>query len=1804
MGHALDENNGLGGLNFDDEARHIPKGDYVNARNIRNAINSVNRGKTVTNIKGNTLIAESCLPYNNNVFPTGRNKVIGSVEDTKYNTVIYFVWNSGGQHQILRYYRNETSPANPYGVVKQVIQYDFGWTNRTRINSANIIYGTQEAGADSELTGDLLYWCDKKPREINITKAELCGKKKCWDVYFPATTDEIPPTTTFYFKNFSGTTIFTKAVNTDGLVTQTGVTINFTTVFPFDQIEVIGYDLTGVTEITISGTTGNNRTFTVRSVEVSGLFVIQSRLTVNETVTSEAAFGAAISYTIGGNQRYDIIQSVVSAINSDSNSPVEAIGCNCSLEFCEKVAGTVWTIESDTDTNLISAKNWYGATLIERFFDRCKWPAMNAPQALFAKDTAYEPNYVQRKVFQFRLEYDYDNLERSSLGVWSQIPINNLGCDGTSDTSYNYIDINFNDSLIANAETLVVLKKIRFIARELNTGSDRAVIALEPCDFLDYINGQWVCHFKFYNDIISSPIDAALAAKLFDNVPLESNDERFVKNRLVEGGILEGYDAPECVNAKAQMEFGDTPNPTLYKVKFYVRVLTYGLSDGEQAGATFYDAFPSLKKYPFWNPYYTIVRGGIFHDTSRVDNDFAFYGGGGFGRGAGGDFGITTGMETTYDQRIPEGGFPVYLAGTKYFAISKQISVGLATDSDGALDTSTSEKKDAIGDYLYGTSNNGGDLYSEVTLMVPAGEYVARVASHWCSFGDKLEKGFMYDLSAGTSYQKTSTNVWGTVGANGFPLTTWNKTKEIKFTVTNSDINDAGTFVILDLTPPHDYDQDSAVCRWQPVSCYLYDDRGSTDVNSDSFIGVPVEKTVVSYETGIAGDWSGSAFTDHNGYWFGIQGANLTGYLPIKGYQVNTNFILNSTIVYVGSLSDLFSKTLSAENFALVAPTQVGTGTPVSLVSGVVVTTNTTGRDNCSTRITGHVVSSNGDDVGGVSVVYECGATATTRNDGIFSMIAWGDMVTVNIPNTLNPTSSVLTPNDNRVVDNLIYSALFACLPSYPNGQEQAPITIDPFGTAVGEYNPDFPYVPADFVVDENNEPAIKSLKRGGNYPHVGRLYDSAGRLCSCFPLFDLYIPFITEDIGKYRIEDFNNAVYPSGTYLYGKPTVKVVLDGNTRFPAWASFLQIMRPKNMIYGSYLQWVANEVTYVSQLQSGAIPEIQTTFQNGNATAIKISISNIIYYGAQNDNSQVSYTYQAGDRARLIADRDIGYINGLNDFEITSYDSTTQEIVIDPSGYSGELKSGMLFEIFNAKSIATQDEQIFYEVGEVIKINSGIPEVFSLVLTNGDTYWHGRQITVNDELTNFTGVYPVVVEASSPSDFYPSTAQDIGRIGIIDPAFKQVYAPTKVRASNVFLPSTAVNGLSSFEELNQKEFDRSDGQIERLVSINNTIVAVMNLREVSNYIGVVSFQQASDGEEVLAIANQYFGTDYPHTKTLGTNFPASVIYNDGQIFGFTSRRGNVWKYRGDGEFVISDVKMINYFHQLMTDGVSDAVAIYDRRHEEYILTVWKNAKMSGLVNKFQPRSGGYDIGIAISPLPPIDTSVTLTFLINGQYRIYDGEVVSSGGTTATVAIETEDVFTLPIFSAIGVTYGIPETVVWYNGSDETREFNKERWVRFDSRTPEDWCQIGSDIVSFKDGHLWIENTNTLYNNFYGVQYQSMIKPVFNEQNTITKVWNALWLSQIQANGGCNWRSDTITNEEGQLSRLNNNSWNSKEGVWRTDFKRDLTDLSRQHPILNGRRLRSCSLTVELNSNYTGEFILSWLKANWTPSERTTK
>jgi hypothetical protein len=398
---------------------------------------------------------------------------------------------------------------------------------------------------------------------------------------------------------------------------------------------------------------------------------------------------------------------------------------------------------------------------------------------------------------------------------------------------------------------------------------------------------------------------------------------------------------------------------------------------------------------------------------------------------------------------------------------------------------------------------------------------------------------------------------------------------------------------------------------------------------------------------------------------------------------------------------------------------------------------------------------------------------------------------------------------------------------------------------------------------------------------------------------------------------------------------------------------------------------------------------------------------------------------------------------------------------------------------------------------------------------------------------------------------------------------------------------------------------------------TLHAIMKTNNVSNYIGVVTFRYAQSTQGVQAIADDYLGTQEPSLSNIGTQHPASVSIYDGYIYGLSDLRKGVWRHATDGMNEISRnaytdasgtarTRMVNYFKELCEEGVWGAISVYDKRYREYVLTVWKTATANGTFTQGVEQTGlGTLATVRVNSVVSISDgdviSVTYTNSITGQTIIKDVSVTSVT-YLPTLPPSTNIQFYIPE----GQIARASDVIIRYKGEGKTIAWNEEKngWTSEYDFLPEVYGALGDEIVSFKDGKIWLHDKNPIHNNFYGVQYETVITPIFNDESNNVKVWNALWCMMYQDNNKCDFYSDKVSNNNGQLSRLKAPNFVKKEEFWFTEFKRDLTDTTVANPIINGRNMRSTALTVELRNGYTGEINMYGWRVNWTNSERTSK
>lgn len=186
--------------------------------------------------------------------------------------------------------------------------------------------------------------------------------------------------------------------------------------------------------------------------------------------------------------------------------------------------------------------------------------------------------------------------------------------------------------------------------------------------------------------------------------------------------------------------------------------------------------------------------------------------------------------------------------------------------------------------------------------------------------------------------------------------------------------------------------------------------------------------------------------------------------------------------------------------------------------------------------------------------------------------------------------------------------------------------------------------------------------------------------------------------------------------------------------------------------------------------------------------------------------------------------------------------------------------------------------------------------------------------------------------------------------------------------------------------------------------------------------------------------------------------------------------------------------------------------------------------------------------------------------------------------------------------------PDTITFTEG--DTTE--KKRWGTRYSFIPEMYGWIKNDVFSFLNGELWLHNNNDTNANYYGVQYKPTITLVCNQDPNKVKI-----LQHIQVASNNLWNA-TITTPEGQESQLIGlrdpqtsyappQDWILLEGMYCGNVLRDINTPnipSGRVAILSGDLMRSQVFEVTLECESTAFTILKYVNFFYIYSGATNK
>lgn len=165
---------------------------------------------------------------------------------------------------------------------------------------------------------------------------------------------------------------------------------------------------------------------------------------------------------------------------------------------------------------------------------------------------------------------------------------------------------------------------------------------------------------------------------------------------------------------------------------------------------------------------------------------------------------------------------------------------------------------------------------------------------------------------------------------------------------------------------------------------------------------------------------------------------------------------------------------------------------------------------------------------------------------------------------------------------------------------------------------------------------------------------------------------------------------------------------------------------------------------------------------------------------------------------------------------------------------------------------------------------------------------------------------------------------------------------------------------------------------------------------------------------------------------------------------------------------------------------------------------------------------------------------------------------------------------------------------------------RWTSKASYLPDYYASNAMVFMSFRDGSLYVHNTNDTRCLFYGVQYRAMMKFSSSPNPYEVKVFDSIAVDSNQVWYSPNLGMITIPAQAqipgGMSSRLIESKFKLKEQVYYTEFLRDAltpNQPSQEVSLLEGRRLRGHSIVAEIENNTTSEVVLFGTIINSTKS-----
>lgn len=590
--------------------------------------------------------------------------------------------------------------------------------------------------------------------------------------------------------------------------------------------------------------------------------------------------------------------------------------------------------------------------------------------------------------------------------------------------------------------------------------------------------------------------------------------------------------------------------------------------------------------------------------------------------------------------------------------------------------------------------------------------------------------------------------------------------------------------------------------------------------------------------------------------------------------------------------------------------------------------------------------------------------------------------------------------------------------------------------------------------------------------------------------------------------------------------------------PAFATHYQWVRTKNLQEKNFIQIVAKNILFVD--------DTSTSVAYDSATKYKIDITNLTTdYPARYPNATIAYTFSPGDRVRFIKTGGGAYYSQYIDLEVLG--DTAGNIFVSKDNRLGPLDSGVLMEIYTPKP---QDETlVFYEFGECYEVASD---------ALGNKY-HKRgfgsdgqdQDPINPISTPAKGtfktgdVYIRVREMNVVVAGVPGSRQ----VYVEDQAISDFYLSTDQSIGRVNELNPDAHTIEENTDVCFSDVFIQDTKINGLSAFEP-----LNRKQLPNEYGLIQKLVLFGADVLLAL--------HDHSKIVSM-------------------------YIGQAQF--KDVSG----HQIVAlsdDVIGSVSTLQEEFGTQNPESVYVNNQ--GQIYFVDRRK-----------------SAVVRYANNGLYAVSLNNAISHfADTFSQVNKNTADkVRVIGVFDRTYWEYILSVAPITgptpFAGETITYSETNEGFTSFYDFIPEYFGETNSTIVAFQNGELWVQNKNETRCNFFGVQYKPTVRVAAYANYDKVKVWNAIAMSGNKA-----WYcSEAITEDNRMFGGVMKTSMSlqkvrGKEGKFYVEFNRDVNTPNTAMPLLNGRRMRSQALEIELTTDETTESLLQEINVTSTMSEKS--